>query len=340
MTEQTIDCLLADVGGTNVRFAWQARAAAGTPGAAVDANVVATADAPLTDIAVYPCAQHDSLQAAIAHYLHTHNKPNPQWCAIGMANPVLHDEVRMTNLHWSFSIAGLARQLGVERLRVINDFTALALALPALASSDLRRIGGGAPVHGGTMALLGPGTGLGVSGLVQGPHGQYLPVSGEGGHVSLSAHESQESAVVQWLMQRFGHASAERALSGPGLRNLYQAICEIAGTSVNPYTPADVMQRAQAASDPACVQALALFCSFLGSVAGNLALTLGSTGGVYVGGGMAPRITTQLSASLFRVRFEGKGRFAGYLQAIPTFVIDSAVPAALLGAARALASEK
>ncbi len=327
MVCQTIDCLLADVGGTNVRFAWH------QPNRAI-ADGLRTA--PLEDIAVYPCAHHDSLQAAVAHYLREYDKPNPRWCAIGIANPVLGDQVRMTNHHWSFSIAALAVQLKVERLRVINDFTALALALPALTGADLRQIGGTTAASGGAMALVGPGTGLGVSGLLHSADGQYVPVSGEGGHVSLSAHDELEMAVVQWLTKRFGHASAERALSGPGLCNLYEALRDLGGKPARPLSPAEVVQRAQAASDPDCVRALALFCSFLGSVAGNLALTLGATGGVYVGGGMAPRVARQLQESSFRSRFEGKGRFGDYLRDIPVFVIDTSFPTALLGAARSL----
>ncbi len=322
-SERPITRLLADVGGTNARFAWQA-----------------TAGAQLTDIAVYPCADHESLQAAIVHYRQVHHKPNPSWCAIGIANPVLADQVQMTNHHWSFSIGSLAAQLGVERLCVLNDFTALALALPALLSGDLLQIGGvaEAPVAepGAAMALLGPGTGLGVSGLLPGSNGALVPLSGEGGHVSLSAHDGQEAEVVQWLTRRFGHASAERALSGPGLCNLYEALCEMHGTQAEPLQPAQVLARAQAATDPRCVDALAVFCSLLGSVAGNLALTLGARGGVFLGGGIAPRITTQLRRSMFRERFVDKGRFRDYLKAIPTFVIDSRVPAALIGAARAL----
>ena len=324
--ESPITRLLADVGGTNARFAWQ------------DA-----ANAPLSDIAVYPCANYDSLQAAIAHYLIAQHKPSPQWCAIGIANPVLGDQVQMTNHHWSFSIAALGAHLGVEQLRVINDFTALALALPALGSADLLAIGGedNAPTDSlntatfATKALLGPGTGLGVSGLVLGNNGVLVPISGEGGHVSLSAHDAREAGVIAWLTQRFGHASAERALSGPGLYNLYTALCALHGKQTEPLQPAQVLERAQASADPVCVDALAVFCSLLGSVAGDLALTLGARGGVYLGGGIAPRITAQLRESLFRERFVAKGRFRGYLEAIPTLVIDSRIPAALIGAARA-----
>ncbi len=326
IAQPPVSRLLADIGGTNARFAWQA-----------------SANAPLSDIAVYPCADHHSLQAAIAHYLQAQHKPSPQWCAIGIANPVLGDQVQMTNHDWSFSTAALAKQLGVEQLRVINDFTALALALPALGSADLLAIGdvdanfydAPNPATLATKALLGPGTGLGVSGLVLGNHGVLVPISGEGGHVSLSAHDEREAGVIGWLTQRFGHASAERALSGPGLCNLYAALCALNGQQAEPLTPAQVLERAQTACDRWCVDALAVFCSLLGSVAGDLALTLGARGGVYLGGGIAPRITEQLRASLFRQRFVAKGRFRSYLEAIPTFVIDSRTPAALLGAARA-----
>jgi len=312
--------LLGDVGGTYARFAWQADEAA-----------------KISHIGSYRCDQHHTLLGAVRHYLAEQRKPPPRAGAIGIANPVTGDVVRMTNHHWSFSISELQRELGLQRLLVINDFTALALSLPALTPEDLRPIGGGTAVVGAARALIGPGTGLGVSGLLSAADGAGVPIHGEGGHVTLAPDNELEAAVVLVLKKRFGHASAERALSGPGLVNLYGALCEVEGHPAEPLDPADVIERSRAEPPEArCVAAVDLFCALLGSTAGNLALTLGARGGVYIGGGIAPRILKELERSAFRQRFESKGRFRDYLTAIPTCVIDAAVSPAFLGAARAL----
>ena len=224
--------LVGDVGGTNARFAW----------------VDAPGRAP-SDVGVYRCADFATLQDALARYLADHGKPVPPSCAIGIANPVTGDEIRMTNHVWSFSIEAVRRHFGFGRLVVLNDFTALALSLPALRPDDLVQVGGGAAVAGASMALIGPGTGLGVSGLVAAMNGQGLvPVNGEGGHVTLPAGDAFETALVDLLHRRFGHASAERALSGPGLVNLYEAICAVEGRRAEELSAADVTTR----DDPAC----------------------------------------------------------------------------------------
>ncbi len=311
--------LLGDIGGTNARFAWQERA-----------------DTPPADVATYLCAQQATLLDAIRHYLAGHGKPAPRGCGLAIATPITGDRVQMTNHHWSFSISGLQRDLALERLTVINDFTALALALPTLTAEDLHPVGAGTPATDCAIAVLGPGTGLGVSGLIPAGPGRRVPITGEGGHVSLAAADPREAAVVERLKQRFGHASAERALSGPGLVNLYEAACALAGRSVEALGPADVIARARSGNDPCCVAALDLFFGFLGSVAGNLALTLGARGGLYIGGGIAPRLLPELERSTFRERFEAKGRFRDYLAAIPTWVIHSTVSPAFAGVARAL----
>ena len=310
--------LLGDVGGTHARFAWQADAAS-DPG----------------DVAVERCADHATLAAAIQHYLQAHGRPAPRACAIGIANPVIGDAVRMTNHHWSFSIDALRRELGVERLLVLNDFQALALALPTLPSQCLRQVGGGAAQAGAACALIGPGTGLGVSGWV--PHGgSGVALTGEGGHVTLAATDDREAAVIAFLRTRFGHVSAERVLSGPGLLNLCHALCAIDGRPCGPLSPSDVIAQGRADAGSIAGAALQLFCGFLGNAAGNLALTLGATGGVYLGGGIVPRLGDAFDAARFRQRFEAKGRFADYLAAIPCFVIVADVSPALAGASRAL----
>ncbi len=320
-TAQHYPRLLGDIGGTHARFARQL-----------------VPDAPLQDAATYDCAEFGSLQEVMRQYLDQHaGGHDPHWAAIGIANPITGDQVHMTNLPWSFSISQLQRELGLQQLLVINDFSALALALPALQAWQLRQVGPGAPVHGAPRALLGPGTGLGVSGLVPGAHGQEVPLSGEGGHVTLAAADDDEAAVIALLQHRFGHASAERALSGPGLVNLYQALCRLHHVHIDIGLDAPEITQAGLRGECAqCAAAVEMFCSLLGTVAGNLALTLGARGGVYLGGGIVPRLGAALERSRFRERFEAKGRFAGYLHEIPTYVIDAETSPALLGASRAL----
>ena len=244
----------------------------------------------------------------------------------------------MTNHPWRFSVTALKARLGVERLLVLNDFEALALALPALGADDSRAVGGGTAAAGGNLAVLGAGTGLGMAGLVADGHGGWHPVVGEGGHATLAASTPREASVSAVLGERFGHVSAERVLSGPGLVNLYQALCVLEGRAAAAIEPANVLASGLdpgAAHDTRCAEALQLFAALLGSSAGNLALTLGARGGVFIGGGIAPRLGTHFDALPFRARFEDKGRFRGYLEAIPTRVIVAEVPA-LLGAAHAL----
>jgi glucokinase len=319
MTVPAFPRLLGDIGGTNARFGWQTQA-----GAAV------------TDVAILPADQHATLMQAIRHYLTLSGKPAPRAGGLAIATMITGDQVKMTNHPWQFSIAALQRELGLQRLVVLNDFTALALGLPSLDARALHRVGGGAAVAGAPLAVLGAGTGLGVSGLLATAGGGWVPITGEGGHVSLAAIDAREQTVLQHLMSRFGHASAERALSGPGLVNLYEAVCSLSGQAPQPMTAADVIAGARSGNDPACTEALDLFFGFLGSVAGNLALTLGARGGVYIGGGIVPRVLPELERSAFRERFEAKGRFRDYLAAIPTWVIHATVSPAFVGVARAL----
>ena len=313
--------LLADIGGTNARFAWQ------------DAD-----GAPLRDVATLASAAHATPADAVAHYLTGLGRAAPPWCAIGIATPVTGDQVVMTNSHWSFSISELQRRFGFERLVVINDFTALALALQDLPANELRQVGAGAAVAGAPIALIGPGTGLGVSGLLpKGEPGRWVALQGEGGHATLAAVNARETAVLQLLRDRYGHISAERAVSGPGLEHLHAAVCTLDGISTpKALAAAEITARALAGSDPQCAEALDLFCGFLGNVAGNLALTLGAFGGVYIGGGIVPRLGDVFERSPFRARFEDKGRFRDYLANIPVFVIHASVSPALMGVARAL----
>ena len=310
--------LLGDIGGTNARWAWQS-----------------SAGADLEDISVQPCGASASLQESARSYLRIHDRHDPQWAGIGIATAITGDEVRMTNNDWCFSIAEFQRALGLERCLVINDFTSLALSLPALKPSDLRAIGGGAPAAGQTVGLLGPGTGLGVSGLISDGLGNFTALAGEGGHVTLAATDDREAAIISILRKTFSHVSAERVLSGPGLVNLYNAVCALEGKVTRALDPSDITEAAIANSDTQCVVAIEYFTRFLGSVAGNLALTLGSLGGMYLGGGIVPRLGAAFDEALFRQQFEGKGRYQTLLQGLPVWLITASTPA-LVGASRAL----
>ncbi|MCV2349171.1 glucokinase [Paucibacter sp. Y2R2-4] len=320
--------LLGDVGGSNVRLAWQ-----GGAGARIER------------VRVMPCADFPSLTACIQDYLSGLGRDGlapPSQAALGVATPVLQDQICLTNRDWSFSAKALRSELDLQRLVVMNDFTALALAIPALPQADFWHCGGPSAVAAvadfGTLALLGPGTGLGVSGLVSTGDRQWTALQTEGGHVSLAAHSEREHRLVQQLARRFGHVSAERVLSGPGLVHLVEALCELDGCTLPAgTTPAAVIEQAQAQSQAQCVEALDLFGAFLGDVAGDLVLSLGARAGVYIGGGIVPRLGREwIRASRFRERFEAKGRMAGYLAAVPSYVIASQEPPALLGASRAL----
>lgn len=311
--------LLADVGGTNARFA-----------------LLDAAHALPRAIRTLPCADYPGIDAAIAAYL-ADSGAQPQRAVVAIANPITGDAVRMTNHHWSFSIEAVRQRLGLQQLKVINDFTALALALPRLAAADCLQIGGGVAAARGPKALLGPGTGLGVSGLLPSGSDGWIALAGEGGHVSFSPADELELEILRLSWRRHAHVSAERLLSGGlGLPLLYQALCEIAGVAAEPLDSAEISRRALNASCPQCRQTLERFCTMLGTAAANLALTLGASGGVYLGGGILPRFPGFFAASGFRARFEDKGRFSDYLKAIPCYLITADNPA-LLGAAAALA---
>lgn len=314
--------LLADVGGTNARFAWQVG-----PGA------------PITDVRVLPCADYPTLQDAIRIYLDHLGRGVPAAVAIAIANPITGDRIHMTNHHWSFSQAAVKAEFGFSTLRLLNDFTALALALPDLPANELRQVGGGTAQPEAAIGLIGAGTGLGVSGLLPDGTGGWVPLEGEGGHVTLPATTARERLVMDGLIRRYGHASAERVASGQGLLDSYHLLCGADGVETGAVSgAADVSDAALKAGHPQAQEALNIFCAMLGSVAGNLALTLGARGGVFIGGGIVPRLGHWFDRSPFRERFENKGRFKAYLSGIPVWVITSSQSPALMGAARALAS--
>lgn len=310
--------LVGDVGGTHARF-----------------GCIADAGAAIADVRSLASAEHAGLDSAIAAYLAARSGAPPRSCAIGIAAPVIGDLVTMTNRAWTFSVRALRERIGCQRLLVLNDFAALAHALTRLGAEDARRVGAGTASAGAPLALVGPGTGLGVSGLLSGPAGPVVVV-GEGGHVSLAAADAGEDEVIAVLRGRFGHVSAERAVSGPGLVNLYQAVCARDRQAAEPHGASEITDQALRHADPHCVEALDLFFAFLGSVAGDLALSLGARGGVYIAGGIVAPLGDAIDRSRFRARFEAKGRYAGYLSAIATFVLADSGALALRGADAAL----
>jgi glucokinase len=247
--------------------------------------------------------------------------------AIAVAAPVRGDHVDMTNRGWQFSVEGLRRELGLERLDVINDFTAIALALPHLKDSQRVPVGGGAPLPDAAVAVLGPGTGLGVSALVP-HHGAWAAVTGEGGHVTLPAANELEARLIERARGRFGHVSAERFVSGPGMLNLHEVLALELGVPAIARTPPEVSARA-ASGDDLARRTVDLFFGFLGTIAADVALTFGALGGVYLAGGILPGHREALLASSFRTRFESKGRYVDYLRAIPTYLVTAPQPGLL-----------
>lgn len=313
--------LLGDVGGTNARFAWQSH-----PQSALEC------------IQSLACTDYPDLCSAVMAYLETNRLPKMRAACIGIATAVTGDHVCMTNLDWSFSIQKMKGLLALEELVLINDFTALALALLDLQEEQKVLIGQAREtMPRQPIALIGAGTGLGVSGLLPTGDTGWTPISGEGGHITLAAGNQEEFEVISFLRNRYSHVSAERVLSGQGLLDLHEALCAVRGRPWKPASLAvEISDKALIHADEDCLATMNMFAGLLGSVAGDLALTLGARGGVYIGGGIVPRWLGWFEQSPFRYKFEHKGRFSDYLKAIPTWVISADDPPALWGAARAL----
>ncbi|KUZ79110.1 glucokinase [Burkholderia ubonensis] len=310
--------LLADIGGTHARFALE------------------TARGEIGNVRVYRCGDHAGVADAMRAFLRDSGCARVRHAAIAIANPVDGDRVSMTNHDWRFSIDATRRALGFDTLHVVNDFAALAMAVPHLSGEARRQVGGGDALPGGTIGVLGAGTGLGVSALVR-TGDAWVPLSGEGGHVSFAPADEREDAVLRYARNRWPHVSFERLAAGPGIAVIHAALAARDGHADGTIETdtAAIIERSLA-GDARCAATLDCFCGMLGTFAGNLALTLGATGGIYIGGGVVPRLGAGFDASPFRARFEAKGRFAGYLARIPTFVITAPHPA-FTGVSRLLA---
>jgi glucokinase len=243
----------------------------------------------------------------------------------------------MTNYHWRFSIEQMRQRLELDTLVVVNDFTALAMALPRLAPTERRQVGAGVPRTRSVVGLLGAGSGLGVSGLIPVGDG-WVALGTEGGHASFAPRDEREQLILRHALARYPHVSFERLLSGPGLELVHHALAERDGAPEPRLAAPEITRRGLDGADALCAEALEAFCAMLGTAAANLAVTLGAFGGIYVGGGIVPRLGRYFDRSPFRARFEDKGRFSDYLRAIPTYVV-TAEHATLVGASAILAEQ-
>lgn len=311
--------LVGDIGGTNARFA-----------------LVRRGQVKPEAVAVLPCRDYDNLDSAIVDYLHKAGIEAVSEACLAVASPVRDTRVRMTNNHWSFDTEEVRQQFQWRAFKVINDFTAMALGVPHVSTDQLVHVCGGPGDSRRPRLVMGPGTGLGVSGLVPITNG-WVPLMTEGGHVDFAPVDDVEMAILGILKARFGRVSVERILCGQGLLNLYQAHAEIQGLPAPLDGPEKITAAAVGHADPLARQSLRHFCEILGRVAGNAALTLGSTGGVYLCGGILPRFLEFFLESPFRNGFEDKGRMRPLMESTPVYVVTESYTG-LLGAAEALAN--
>lgn len=317
--------LVADIGGTHARFGLQH-----------------TADGPVESVQALRGAGHAGVEAAALAYLDglgSHNgRLRPGRVALALACPIDGETVTLTNRDWVVSRRAVATALGASEVRLLNDFEALALALPGLNTHDTAWIGTARPEPRRPMAVIGPGTGLGVAACLPTPGG-WTPLASEGGHASLTTADDFEAEVLRVVRTDHAHVSAERLLSGPGLPLLHRAMGRVRGmhdASVEPLTAEELSRRAFEQRDADCLATLEQFAALLGGFAGNVALTLGARGGIWLAGGVAQKLGIEFfRQSRFRARFEAKGRFEAYLAGIATGLLV-APHAALAGAARAL----
>jgi len=305
-----VTALLADIGGTNARFALLTEAGIGAP-------------------LILPVADFPTPEAAIAEALaQLAPAGGVTQAVLAIAGPVPGGRApaRLTNAEWYFETGALATRFGLARVQLVNDFLALAHALPHLDAHDLLRIGGGAPVAGAPMLVLGPGTGLGAAGLLPLPSGA-IAVPTEGGHVSLAANDAEQEKVIAALRQRAGRAGAEEALSGRGLVALHAIIAAERGAAVPPRDAAAVI--AAADTCPIASAARDMFLGLLAGYAGDMALAWGARGGVFIAGGIVPRLAPSLDPARFRAGFEAKAPMASYVAAIPLALVLHPMPAFL-----------
>ena len=304
--------LLADIGATHARFGLE------------------TAPGVLGRVAVLRCDDYDGIVPLLHAYFEQHlsqqSSQRINHAAFALANPISGDFIRMTNRDWQFSTDEVRRTLGLSTLLIVNDFTALAMALPGFQPKDLMQVGGGAPQTHAVSGVLGPGTGLGVSGVIPTIDG-FVTLGSEGGHVNFAPSDEREFAILQFAWREWKHVSNERLISGPGMELIYRALAQRNGVEMQARSAADIISGALEDNDALCLEVLECFSGMLGSAAANLAVTLGAFGGIFIGGGIVPRMGEWFAGSPFRARFEAKGRFTDYIAQIPTYVIMTPNPA-------------
>ena len=319
--------LVADIGGTNARF-----------------GLVRGKDASVDDVIAVKCADFPSPEDAAGSYLdmigaREATRPQPKVAAYAVAAAIHGDIVRLTNHTWTISRPAAMAALGAHRVLLLNDFEALALALPHLDDDDAVAIGPGTPDRSRPMAVIGPGTGLGVALCVPAGRG-WVAIAGEGGHATMAPADDFEDQVLRHVRREFEHVSGERLLSGIGLPVLHRAVAAVRGDAVEQLSAEEISRRAlEAGSEhPSCIATLDTFCAMFGTFAGNLALTGGAGGGLFIAGGIAQKLGDFFARSRFRARFEAKGRFRAYMAAIATRLI-TAPYCALRGAAQGIEQE-
>lgn len=315
--------LVADIGGTNARFGLYCRQSQS-----------------LDRIESYAVSDYPRLEDALTQFLHSIAGADaytkyPRFACLAVASAPNTETIKFTNSSWEFSKSGMSELLGGAALSVINDFEAVGYAIPQLKESDFHEIGGHSAITDKPIVVLGPGTGLGVASLVPSENEGFRVIGGEGGHADFAPVTPLELSILEQLQKRFERVSIERVLSGQGIVNLYQAIATIKGREITLATPAQIAEAANQGKDTLAISAMNAFFAILGSTAGNLALTLGAFGGVYIAGGISPRYPDLLKNSECRARFEAKGRFKDYLQPIPLRLITKD-NLGLLGAAQYL----
>lgn len=285
-------------------------------------------------VAVLDCADYATPEAAIRDYLGRNGCSTVARACLAVAAPSGARRLRMTNHPWCFDVDRMRQRFGWRSLKMVNDFTAMALGVPYVQATDRIAIGGGPAKRRRPQLVMGPGTGLGVSALVPVPSG-WVPLETEGGHVDFAPANELEMALLRILRLRFGRVSLERILSGPGLLNLYQAHAELQQVPVRLHTPEAISTAALDLSDALARQVLEHFCEILGRAAGNAVLTLGSAGGVHLCGGILPKMADILLHSRFRAAFEDKGRMRPMMQCTPVYLITDPLTG-LVGAGVAL----
>lgn len=301
------NCLLADIGGTRARFALLAGSQIGPVESVMTGAYASASD-------------------AIRHFLNRqHNAGNVDSAVLACAGPVEGGRCALTNAPWVLQTDELKRTFRWRTVNIVNDLEALAWAVPGFVPEDVRNIGHHNAVVGQPVAVVAPGTGLGMACFVPGGE-RAIVMASEGGHATLAASDEREAALIDILRRRFGHVSAERVLSGGGLLSLYAALGDWDGNDEPLHTPEELTRAALDGRSPRARAALDLFCAFLGSVAGNAALMFRAKGGVLIAGGIVPRIVDHLPNTSFRARFESKGRLSRYLASIPTGVIIRSDP--------------